>query len=193
MKGLATAALTFSKRLLAQVLSPGDVAVDATAGNGNDALFLAGLVAPHGVVHCFDIQAAALARTRERLAGAGLEAVARLHATGHEHLLDRLPGEHRGLVRAVTFNLGFLPGGDTSLVTRPRTTLAALEAACVVLAPGGLVVAVCYTGHAGGADEAGQVADWCASLDFALWRAARYELVNKPGDPIVAFCIEHLG
>lgn len=193
MKGLATAAITFSKRLLAQALAPGEIAVDATAGNGNDTVFLAGLVAPGGVVHGFDIQESALARTRDRLAAAGLAQAAVLHATGHEHLAAVLPETARGRVRAVTFNLGFLPGGDASVVTLPGTTLAALDAACAVLAPDGVISVVCYTGHAGGRDEAAQVGAWCAGLDFAGWRVARYELANKPGDPILSYFIEKRG
>ncbi len=190
---LATAAITFSKRLLAQALGPGGVAVDATAGNGHDAVFLAGLVGPAGVVHCFDIQAQALAKTRALLDDAGLAQAARFHATGHEHLLACLPQAHRGRVGAVVFNLGYLPGGDEAVITRPETTIAALEASRQVLARGGVISVVCYTGHVGGAAEAAQVAAWCQALDFAAWRAARYELVNKPGHPICLFFIEKHG
>lgn len=193
MSTLATAALTFSKRLLATALSPGSVAVDATVGNGHDAVFLAGLVGEAGVVHGFDVQAAALDAARNLLARAGLAGRVRLHHAGHEQLGEVLPEAHRGRVGAVVFNLGFLPGGDEGLVTRPETTLAALEAARTVLAPGGVVSVVCYTGHPGGAAEAGQVERWCQALPFAAWRAARYELVNKPGSPIRLFFIEKRG
>ncbi|WP_428562428.1 MAG: tRNA (mnm(5)s(2)U34)-methyltransferase [Solidesulfovibrio sp. DCME] len=189
---LATAALTFSQALLARILRPGDIAVDATAGNGHDAVFLARHVAPNGLVHCLDIQPAALDSTRARLAAAGLADMARLHDAGHERLGDIVPAADRGRVRAVVFNLGYLPGGDATVTTRPVTTLAALEAARRVLCPGGALAVVCYTGHPGGADEARAVAAWCAGLPFAAWRAARYELVNKPGDAIVSFFVENI-
>ena len=39
-----------------QVLRPGDMAVDATAGNGADTLALARMVGPRGVVHAIDVQ-----------------------------------------------------------------------------------------------------------------------------------------
>lgn len=187
---LAAAALTFSKDLLAKLVRPGDTVVDATAGNGHDAMFLARLAAPGGAVHCFDIQPEALARTGALLAAAGLDGLATLHPVGHERLGEVLPPEVRGRVRAVVFNLGFRPGGDETLVTRPETTLAALDAATEILGPGGAMAVVCYTGHPGGAAEARAVADWCAGLDFTAWRAARYELVNKPGDAILCFFVE---
>lgn len=193
MGSLATAALTFSKRLLAQTLGPGSLAVDATAGNGHDAVFLAGLVGQAGVVHCFDIQAEALERTRALLVAAGLVQAARFHAVGHERLLEALPEAHHGRIGAVVFNLGYRPGGDPTVATRPETTLAALGAALRVLGPAGAVSVVCYTGHAGGRDEARAVEAFCQGLDFTAWRAARYELVNKPGAAIRLFFIEKHG
>ncbi len=53
----------WAHQLLAEVLSPGDTAVDLTAGNGTDTLFLARLVGPVGRVIAFDIQQQALQNT----------------------------------------------------------------------------------------------------------------------------------
>jgi len=188
----ATAAITFSRRLLSGKLGPGRVVVDATAGNGNDAVFLARLVTPGGMAHCFDIQPLALARTRALMEREGLAHAARFHETGHERLLETIP-EERGRVAAVVFNLGFLPGGDESVITRPETTIAALEASLEALAPDGAVSVVCYAGHPGGEEEAARVQAWCEALDFDAWRALRYELTNKPGGAIRLFFIEKHG
>ena len=65
---------------LAEALSPGDLVIDATAGNGHDALKLAGKVAPNGRVMAYDVQPAALEATRERLRAAGLEMVLSLQS-----------------------------------------------------------------------------------------------------------------
>ena len=64
---------TLAQQAVAAVLGPGGLAVDATVGNGHDTLFLARRVAPRGRVFGFDIQPAALAGARRRLAAAGLE------------------------------------------------------------------------------------------------------------------------
>lgn len=48
----------------AQVLRPGDVAVDATAGNGHDTLFLAQAVGPSGTVYAIDVQVRGTGRAR---------------------------------------------------------------------------------------------------------------------------------
>lgn len=52
--------------------------------------------------------------------------------------------------RLVAFNLGYLPGGDKTILTSPRTTVAALHAACRVLQSGGLISVMVYIGHHGG-------------------------------------------
>lgn len=144
---------------LARALAPGGRAVDGTAGNGRDTLFLAERVAPGGRVDAFDIQAAALARARRRLAAAGLDPVVRWHRASHDRL-----GHHIGAAcpSAVVFNLGWLPGGDRRIVTRPATTRAALQQTAVRLAPGGRLAVCAYRGHPGGPQEAEAVADWIA-------------------------------
>jgi hypothetical protein len=38
------------------VLQPGDVAVDATCGNGHDSLFMAQAIGPTGELHAVDVQ-----------------------------------------------------------------------------------------------------------------------------------------
>ncbi len=50
---------------------PGDKAIDACCGNGNDTVLLAELVGPTGHVWGFDIQALAIENTAARLAAAG--------------------------------------------------------------------------------------------------------------------------
>ena len=65
-------ALALSHAYARRLIRPGDTVVDATCGNGGDTEFLAGLVGSEGLVIGFDIQPEAIARTRERLARAGL-------------------------------------------------------------------------------------------------------------------------
>lgn len=83
-------------------------------------------------------------------AGAGglLERCTLVHG-GHETMAEHVaPG-----VRAVMFNLGWLPGGDKRVTTRVHTTLAALEAALSLIAPGGIVTVCIYPGHEEGNRE----------------------------------------
>lgn len=142
------------------VLQPGGRAVDATMGNGHDTLFMARQVAPDGRVFAFDIQPDAIESTRNRLGEAGLATVVELHCTGHEHIEDVLPDHWCGKVDAVMFNLGYLPGADKSQITRPETTLAALDQATRLLRPGGLISLMLYRAHTGAHAEVAEVQRW---------------------------------
>ncbi len=170
------------------------LAVDATAGNGHDTLFLAGAVGEKGYVWTFDVQETALAATRKRLADNAPELLSRVslvHA-GHETAATHLPAATAGHLRAVTFNLGYLPGGDKRLVTRAATTLEALAFFAAALGCGGVISVHAYLGHEGGEEEGGEVARWFADLPWETWRVAEYAFRNKQWNRETLFLAEKL-
>jgi len=162
--------------ILARHLGPGDLVVDATAGNGHDTLFLALRVSPGGHVFAFDLQKQALENTRERLAQAGSLCKLTLLQYGHERMSEKLPAEARGRLAAVMFNLGYLPGGDKQLTTSPSTTLAALQQSLELLAPGAILSVLAYRQHPGGQEE-------CEAVRQALNKTQgfRLEIHDSPG------------
>ncbi|MGE4470393.1 MAG: class I SAM-dependent methyltransferase [Desulfovibrio sp.] len=190
----------FVHNVLTPVLEPGGTAVDATMGNGHDTAFLAHTLGPHGRVYGFDIQSRALERTRIRLERLGLRDRVQLLQAGHERMAELLPKELGGTVRAVTFNCGYLPGTvrhggadsdpDHTVITRPETTCAAIQAALDLLAPGGLVSLVLYTGHPGGAQEARAVEQLCAGLDLDTVHAMVCAPMNHPSPKVRVLFLE---
>ncbi len=151
-----------AQNFIGEVLRPGDLAVDLTAGNGGDTLFLYRAVKAEGQVLAFDIQGQALIETKRRLDRAGAQ-VFEVHQVGpvagssgiylihDDH--GRLGQYLSASPRAMMANLGFLPGGDRARVTRAETTTRALSAALDGLAAGGRLALVAYPGHPGGAEE----------------------------------------
>lgn len=138
---------------LAGIIGPGDLCLDATAGNGFDTLFLAQLVKDSGTVHAMDIQDDALHITESALEQHGLTDRVTTHLTCHSKMKTVLPGNAKGRIRAITFNLGYLPKGDKSITTEPATTLAALRSSYDWLAENGVLSILCYRGHPGGKAE----------------------------------------
>ena len=138
--------------LLGEALREGDLAIDATAGNGHDVAFLAEQVGNSGKVYAFDLQNEAIEATARLLKEKGVENV-ELHQCGHERMEEALPSEIFGQVTGVTFNLGYLPGGDKSVITQTATTRLALRLSMDLLRSGGLLVVVAYRGHPGGPEE----------------------------------------
>lgn len=149
---------------LSKIIQAGDLVIDATVGNGHDTLFLAQCVGENGKVYGFDIQQAALDETCRRLDEAGLSQQVSLYHAGHEAMRIALPESLAGRAKAVMFNLGYLPGGDKQRTTTLNTTLAALEQSQQLLASGGAISVLAYTGHPGGREEAEAVKAWAAKL-----------------------------
>lgn len=185
--------VNWSHRLLGEVLGAGDFAIDLTAGNGYDTLMLAQAVGPTGRVLALDLQNQALEKSAECLRQQGFFASrpdvpviplplgVSLAQASHADLsvwCDRPP-------QAIIANLGYLPGGDKNLVTKPDSTLMALHAGCDLLAPGGRIAVVVYTGHPGGRSEAGAVEGFFAKLDERKFEVLRLEVVNRPQAPFL--------
>jgi Putative rRNA methylase len=178
----------WSHKLLAEVLRPGDLAVDLTAGNGHDTRFLAELVGQSGLVLAFDVQHQALTQTAAFLSSAGIPSIPHqgrrppgvafgvvLIADGHEAVAEYLPRP----VQACIANLGYLPGGDPSLRTLPQTTVTAVESALANLAPQGRLAVVVYVGHPGGREEGAALEDLLCQLPPGGWEIARLQLLNR--------------
>ena len=140
-------------RILSERLKPGDVVIDATAGNGHDTLFLAQTVGPSGRVHAFDLQETAIEKTRQRLESAGCKNVS-LYQADHATMTSEIPAEYQGQIAAVVFNLGYLPGSDKSSITQTESTCAAITQGLAFLKPGGVMTVLAYPGHPGGLEEA---------------------------------------
>lgn len=157
----------FAHELVATRLRPGDLAIDATVGKGNDTLFLAERVGAEGRVEGFEIQEAALAIARPLLAD---HPQVNLHHCGHERMAEFV----RGRANAILFNLGYLPSGDKSIITTPDTTQQGLVAALTLLNEGGILSVVVYPGHPGGREEAGRVEGWFAAQDPDLYDRIHY-------------------
>lgn len=146
-------------------LHSGDVAIDATIGNGHDTLFLAEQVGENGRVYGFDIQQAAIVATTEKLQHSQYLDRVTLMQASHADMAAHIPAHHHGHINACLFNLGYLPKGDKRIITQTRSTLSALNAACDILAPRGIMTILAYPGHAGGDDETARVQQWSEQLD----------------------------
>ena len=164
-----------AQQMVGECLREGDVAIDATAGNGHDTQFLANCVGRTGRVLAFDVQEAALRSSGERLREAGLEERVELHLASHARMAEFAAA---GSVAAVMFNLGYLPGEDHALATEADETLRALDAACVVMKSGAVLSVVCYPGHPQGGEEAACVEQWMNDQSANAWRVAKYAMLG---------------
>ena len=175
----------YCHHILEEYIEEGDICIDATAGNGGDTEFLCEKVGETGKVYAFDVQEMAIAHTRERLEKANLSARAELILDGHEKMQTYVKEE----VKAITFNFGYLPGGDHKIATHPSTSLAAIESALNLLQKGGVINLCIYSGGDTGFQERDAMLDFIRQLDPHKYLVIQSEYVNRPNDPPIPVLI----
>lgn len=179
-------ALAFARQLIEGRLKNGGRALDGTAGNGRDTLFLAQLAGGSGKVWAFDIQAQALSNTAGLLRENGVEGQVELIAASHADLADYV----REPLDAAMFNFGYLPGGDKTVTTKADSSVRAMQAAAALLAEGGLLTAVVYSGHPAGLAEAAAIEQWAAALPQEQYQVLHYRFTNQRNHPPQLLAIE---
>lgn len=180
-------AVALAQEFIISCLSAQGVAVDATAGNGNDTVFLAQHLT-EGTVYSFDIQQQALSKTATLLEQKGLLERVKLILVGHEQIARYVNTP----LDAVMFNLGYLPGGDHSIITQPQNTINALQQSIQLLRVGGRISLVVYTGHNGGVDELKAVEEVLRELDSRSYWVTSTKFVNRPATAPICFFVERV-
>lgn len=179
--------LPISKRLITERVESGETVVDATAGNGNDTLFLAELVGENGQVIAFDIQQQALNATEQHLGQ--FAGRAKLILDSHANVREYVDGEIGGAM----FNLGYLPySDDESIITTPSSTVAALDALLGLLKKSGIITITVYDGHEGGSEERDALLAYIRTLHQGDVHAIRYELLNQRSNPPFLLALEKM-
>lgn len=179
--------------------------IDATAGTGQDTVFLSSILADGGEILAMDIQEMALEKTARRLEQEGFspekgafwqtlcrrERQQKIHLLldGHEHMEAYAQPES---VDLILFNLGYLPGGDHQLATKAETTICALEQALSLLKKEGMISLVIYSGGDSGFAEKNAVLSWLKELDSRKYLVVTESFYNRPNHPPLPVWIKKL-
>lgn len=185
MKGI----IQYSHDLLSKSLAPGDLAIDATCGNGHDTVILSDLVGEKGKVLAFDIQEQAIKTTKEKIDQAGIENV-RLIKDSHANLDQYI--EEKVMIGGAIFNLGYLPRSDKTIITKGDSTLTALETILKHLKIKGIATLVVYHGHEGGQEEKSLLLEYVRKLDQKYFQVLRYGYINQINNPPFVIAIKKI-
>ncbi len=180
---LITKTTEFAFKIIETYVSPGDVLIDATAGNGYDTLGLAKLAGPKGKVYAFDIQPQALEQTKNLLEKEGFFHNCTLVLDSHENMSEYVSKKEQEVLSAVVFNLGYLPGGEREKTTRTETTLIAVERALDLTRIGGIVALTMYPGHPEGAEERAALLGFVEALPPKHYHTAYLSFPNQKKNP----------
>jgi len=159
-------------------LRAGDVAIDATCGNGNDTLFLSGLLT-EGLVVALDIQSQAIENTARLLEQHQIRRVL-LHQISHAEIGQIL---FPSPPRLIVYNLGYLPRGDKSITTQTDSTLESVKKSLQIAAVDGAVSITCYPGHDEGEREELALIDFVKMLPADQWSVCHHKWLNRPRSP----------
>lgn len=177
----------------AKLLTPGDIAIDATCGNGHDScvLFRELMVntspEKRGTLIAMDIKSEAIAATRKRLANAfsptDVEGVRFIHGC-HSRFPENIAPES---VKLIVYNLGYLPGSDKRKTTLVHTTLRSVENALPLIESGGAISITCYPGHQEGQKEEYQLLRLMNALSPHYWNICHHRWLNRNRAPSLIF------
>ncbi|SFH49082.1 Putative rRNA methylase [Tindallia magadiensis] len=149
--------------ILRQFLKPGYSAIDATAGNGLDTLFLLRSINPGGYLTAFDIQVCALKNTENRIKtffGNAQPNFQLIHDT-HGNIAQYI----KEPVHVAVFNLGYLPGENHQITTSWNELKKALDMLTGgLIVSGGIVSITVYSGHESGKHEQSNIFRYIKAL-----------------------------
>ena len=83
------------------------------------------------------------------------------------------------------YNLGYLPGGDHSIVTKAETTLNAIRASLDVIKENGIISIVTYPGHEEGARENQLINKLLSYLPPDRFEALTIDQTNRSNAPVL--------
>jgi len=181
-----TNATTMAKAIIKRKIKNGDVAIDATVGNGHDTAFLAELVGEKGKVYGFDIQKQAINITKNLLLLKELNERVNLINDNHAHM-DRYIKDK---VDMIVFNLGYLPKGDHEIVTKSVTTIIALKKSIDLLKHNGIILITAYPGHEEGKKEKEEIEFFISQLNQKEFSVLKFEFLNQINSPPILYGIE---
>lgn len=185
MKGI----IQYSHYLLEETVLKGETVIDATCGNGNDTLFLSRLVGEQGQVLAFDIQKHAIKTTKMLLEKNKRNNVVYI-LDSHTKVSDYIEDNEIPTIGGAIFNLGYLPKGDKTIITKGETTIQAVYSLLPYIKQNGVVVLVIYHGHDGGNLEKEFILKHVIKLDQKDFNVLQYRFINQKNNPPFIIAIQ---
>lgn len=190
---LLTQTVSVAMTVTRSYLREGDTAIDATCGNGHDTLALAQAVGRNGRILAIDLQEEAILASKRLLSAHQIDNAdfvqgSFVHLEEYwrawmENMERGMTAETPSNLRAVVFNLGYLPGGDKKVTTTTEGTLLAVQQALSIIAPGGIVTMVLYPGHEEGARERDAMLKFAKQLSASRFHTAYVGFPNQKKNP----------
>lgn len=183
-------AVQFQHLIWDRIMKSASVVVDATCGNGHDLLYLAERAQSECHLYGIDIQEQAISASRELLASKKLQSNVTITFLHNSHDIALHQEIKENTIDLIIFNLGYLPGGDHSIITRPHNTIEALNNAFSKLAKDGIITIVAYPGTPEGMEEKEALHEYISQLDQAKYNVCHWHPINQANKPPELYLIQ---
>ncbi len=175
--------------IIEQVVNKKWICIDATVGNGNDALKIIKKLSLEGKFYGFDIQKEAINNTIKLLKHNGLfgdnvQLIQDNHMKFSKYVNSKID--------FFIMNLGYLPGGDKSITTNWKSTLKFVSEASSYLNIGGIGIIVFYPGHKEGLEELINITSFLCNLDQKTFNVFNTSFINQKNNPPQLIVIERI-
>lgn len=151
------------------------IAVDMTAGNGYDSLFILDELEPEKL-YAFDIQAIARDNTVDLIGDRdNFKFILDSHANIDKYIKEKID--------LAIYNLGYLPKADKSITTNSDSTISSLKKVLDLLKVNGKVIITVYPGHPEGSQEAEDLGAFLSNLDQRKFVVLKMEYSNQINNP----------
>lgn len=158
------------------------VAADMTVGGGNDSKYILENTSVERL-YGFDIQKEAREKALS-LIGNDERFIFNLrsHAEVDKYIKEGLD--------LIVYNLGYLPGGDKTITTSYKTTIASLEKTLGLLNKDGIIILTIYPGHPAGKVESEKLEAYLQGLDQKKYGLIKIAYPTRPNNPPYIMVIE---
>lgn len=177
--------LELAHLIWADHLEPGMTAIDATAGRGFDALFIAQkiLTPTLGDLHLIDIQEDAV-KSSNQLLKKKLPSNLHNKISFHQQCHSSLPLPHSS-ADLIVYNLGYLPHADKTTTTLTPTTLESIELGFKILKPKSLMSITSYPGHPAGDAEHQALESYFSSINHKKFLVSKHQWIKSLNHPVL--------
>ena len=101
-----------------------------------------------------------------------------------------IPAQYHGHIDAAIFNLGYLPKGNKEIVTKPETTIMAINEIFDILSIEGIIILVIYHGHEEGKVEKEALLEFLQNFDQNKAHILQYQFINQKNNAPFICAIE---
>lgn len=161
---------TFVHKYIKSLITPNDICVDMTLGNGLDSQLLCKLSKK---VYGIDISKQAINNSKIRL-----KEYSNIIFINDNHInIDKYINSN---IKLFIFNLGYLPHSTDTNITKASETLSAFKKAYDLLIDDGYIIITFYIGHIGGKDEYYLLDKYLKENSINVIEKYRQDKINSP-------------